>query len=174
MTFQDFTSIVSIATSIFLGVIVYNFTKKKDFQEKLYEQKCIAYQDLLQGCFEYMEKLNMSKEPFRKMYEYTSIEDWQTFCLNGDKELLEEGYTLMKKIHKYYLFIPKKNITMYTEFIKDCLLQVNRMQLFNSKLIIEHTAELIGKYYDLLNGFREDLKIDLIDDALTERLKLQK
>jgi hypothetical protein len=73
-TEETLTTINIFLTSITLvvGYLTYRFSKKKDFEDQLFQIKIEAYKEINEACFKAFQKLDVNSTPFVEMYDFNT------------------------------------------------------------------------------------------------------
>jgi hypothetical protein len=171
-TEQKFTIITILLTAInaFMTYINFRHNRKKEFQEKLFELKLEAFNEINQVCLNAIRRLDINSSPFNEIYEYKNLEAWEEYCEKNIGEQFIKSLDMKDLTYKYGIIIPPCILDKYHEFANLCVAYVTTSTHFETKLIVNLQEKLHNHYIDILNEFRTDLKIETIDDSLKNRL----
>ena len=163
---------VLTAVTLTISYFNYHYSRKKDFQDKLFQIKLDAYKELNAKCYDAFRTLNILSSPFSEIYNFeeNEKEKWDEFFQKEISKLYHVGFKLQETIYGYAHLLPNSVIEQYYEFSNFCLGFVTMSAHFDAGLIINNTDRLWGYYTDLLNTIREDLKIETIDKGLLKRV----
>lgn len=172
ITEQLFTTITVGLTSANVLLTYFNLRhdRKKDFQDKLFQFKIDAYNTLNDACYVAVKRLDINSTPYVEIYNYSDKEKWVKYCeANMGTEIIE-GFKLQDIIFEQAIYLPPDVVKKFFEFSNDCISFVTHVYHFDTSLIITNQDQLWGKYIELLNLIRKDLKIELIDTSLNWRI----
>lgn len=171
-TEQTFTFATIVLTAVNVVMTFFNLRhgKKKEFQDKLFQLKLDAYKELNNSCYETTQRLDINSSPFVEIYDTKDEDQWVKHCKANMREQISKSFDLNKLIYKYSLILPSEIINKYHEFTNESISFVTMSYHFNTGLIIENQDRLWGLYIDILNSFRKDLEIDMIDSGLRKRI----
>lgn len=163
-------SIVLTGINVFLTYSNYKHNRKKDFQDKLYQLKLAAYTELGEACYEAIMRLDINSTPFVQIYDFEEKEKWIKYCEQNMSEQFSKSIEMQKLTYKHTLYLPNKIIDKYHDFTKYCISFVTTSYHFDTDLIISNQDRLWDLYLDILDGFRSDLNIEIIDVDLRTRI----
>lgn len=171
-TEQIFTSITILLTSVNVALIYFSLrqSRRKDFEDKLFQIKLEAYQDLNKFCHENIKRLSINSTPFVEIYDYKDEKEWGEYCVKNMDEQFIKGFELQDLTFKYSLLLPSKIVDKFYDFSNMCIHFVTMSYHFDTGLIINNQDRLWDLYIDLINEFRKDLDIDIIDGGLRQRI----
>lgn len=163
--------------NIFLTVITFavtyaNYThlREKDFQENLYKIKVEAYQNLIEQCLDSWRQLDINAAPFVQIYDFKTKADWEDYYQKEVSGLTHLGFNIQKTIFKEATFLPSKVMETVFEFSNICVRYVVVAVHFDTGLIIEKQDELHELFFEVVNAFRTDLEIEVINESLKSRI----
>jgi hypothetical protein len=171
-TEQTFTLVTIVLTTANAVMTFLNlrYSRKKDFQDKLYQLKLDAYKELNDACYETTQRLDINSSPFVEIYDTKDKDEWLKYCETNMGEQISKSFDLQKLTYKYSLILPADIVDKYHEFTNKCISFVTISYHFDTGLIIENQDRLWDLYIDILNSFRKDLEIDTIDGGLRQRI----
>lgn len=169
---EIFTLINTLLTTLTLTISYFNYhhSRKKDFQDKLFQIKLDAYKDLNAKCYDAYLTLNINSTPFNKIYDFENKADWDVFFDKEFKGLYKVGFQLQESIYGYGYLLPNDVIEKYFDFSNFCLGFVTMSAHFDTALIVDNSDRMWAYYIELLNLIRHDLKIEVIDKGLLKRV----
>ena len=167
-----FTLSTILLTSINVGLTYLNIRngRRKEFEDKLFQLKLDAYNEMNQVCYEAIKRLDINSSPFCDIYNFKEKEEWEKHYTENVNEQLHYGFEMRDLIFKYTLIIPSTIISKYEIFTNHCINYVTICAHFDIEMIMDKENKISDLYYDLLNDFRIDLKIDIIDGGLRQRI----
>lgn len=68
------------------------------------------------------------------------------------------------------MILPSNVVGEYYDFANRCISFVASTYHFETGIISDNQEQLWDKYFDLLNSYREDLNIHIIDESLKQRM----
>jgi hypothetical protein len=162
----------TILTIITLTVTYFNFrhSRKKDFQNKLFQIKLDAYKDLSTKCYDAYLTLDINSTPFNEIYKIETKEDWDSYFVKEITPLYQVGFKLQKSIYAYAYLLPDNIIEQYYAFSNLCLSLVTSSAHFDTELIINNSDQLFEDYVALVKLIKQDLKIEVINKGLLNRV----
>lgn len=171
-TAETFTLCNIVLTSVTLTFTYFNYhhSRKKDFQDKLFQIKLDAYKELNARCYDAYLTLNINSAPFNEIYNIETKEEWDKYFDKEFMGLYKVGFELQEVIYSYAYLLPNDIIEKYYEYSNFCLGFVTMSAHFNTGLIVDNTGRLWEYYTDLVNSIRHDLKIEIIDKGLLKRV----
>lgn len=171
-TEQIFTSVIIILTTINAGITFFNlkFSRRKDFQDKLFQIKLDAFNEMNMACYEATKFLSTNCSPFAEIYKIEEKKDWEIYFQETISVEYHKYFDLQNLTYKYSLVLPPKVVDQYHEFTNRCLSYITMSFHFDAGLLIDSQDKLWENYINLLNEFRGDLKIEKIDGGLRNRL----
>jgi hypothetical protein len=169
---QTFTLATITLTALNVGLTFFNlkYSRKKDFQDKLYQLKLDAYKELNESCYEATQRLDINSTPFVQIYDFKDKNEWTEYCKQNMGEQHHLSFNLQKLTYKNSLILPSDIVDKYHEFTNFCIAFVTSTYHFDTGTIINNQDRLWELYTDLLNSFRKDLKIETIDGGLRQRI----
>lgn len=163
--------------NIFLTVITiavsyanYTHTRQKEFQENLYKIKIETYKKIIEQCHDAWHQLDINSTPFVEIYSIKEKHDWEIYYKKEVVKLIHLGFDIEKIIFKETMFLPTKVMDKVYEFATKCIRYVVIASHFDTGLIIEHQDELHELFFEVVNAFRNDLGIEIIDESLKSRI----
>lgn len=172
-TEETLTTINIFLTSITLvvGYLTYRFSKKKDFEDQLFQIKIEAYKEINEACFKAFQKLDVNSTPFVEMYDFKTENEWRKYYEKEVTPLFYIGFDIEKLVFKHTLFLPPGIVDKFDEYGQYCLSYITQFGHFDSKLNCESSDRLWEMYTELLGLLREDLKVLELDKGLVSRIK---
>lgn len=172
-TEETLTTINIFLTSITLGVgyLTYRFSKKKDFEDKLFQIKIDAFKEINDACFSAYQKLDVNSTPFVEMYDFKSEKEWRKYHKKKITPLFKIGIDIEKLVFKHTLFLPPKIVDKIDNYGQYCLSYITQYGHFDSGLNCESYDRLWEMYTELLGLLREDLKVLELEKGLVSRIK---
>ena len=174
MTMEEtLTTINIILTSMTLvvGYLTYRFSKKKDFEDKLFQIKIEAYKEINNACFKAFQKLDVNSTPFIELYDFKTKEKWEKYYEKNIIPYYNVGIGIEKLVFKHSLFLPQEIVGKVDEYGQFCLSYVTQYSHFNSGLNCESHDRLWELYTELLGLFKENLHVLELDQGLVSRIK---
>lgn len=156
--------------NIILTYFNLRFSRRKEFQDKLFQLKFEAYNELNNACYESVNRLDINSTPFVQIYDFKQKDEWVEYCENNMGNEYKQSHDIQRLMYKYSLILPSDIIEKYYEFTNACISFVTSCYHFDSELISNNQNQLANLYVDLINKFRTDLNIDLIDGSLSRRI----
>jgi hypothetical protein len=162
----------SILTTAALSLAFFNYkhSRKKDFQDKLYQLKLDAYKELNAKCYEAYKQLNSNSWPFSEIYNIEIETEWDTFFVKEVSKLYHVGFELQELIYNHSHILPNEVIEAYNEFSNFCLGFVTKSAHYDTHLIVDSTGRLWGIYTELIDIIRNDLHIEKVNKDLFKRM----
>jgi len=169
---QTFTAITITLTIINAALIYFNLrhSRKKDFQDKLFQLKLDAYKEMNDACYSSIKRLDIESTPFVQIYDIKDKGEWTKYCENNMGEQFQKGFELLDLAYKYTFILPPSVVNKLHEFSNYCISFVTMTYHFDTGLIIDNQERLWDLYTDLTNEFRKDLNIEIIDGSLRQRI----
>jgi hypothetical protein len=169
---EIFTLCNSILTTVALSLTYFNYrhSRKKDFQDKLYQIKLDAYKELNMKCYDAFKQLNINSSPFDEIYNIDTKPEWDIFFLREIPKLYYVGFQLQESIYNYAHILPNDVMESYYDFSNNCLSFVTNSAHFNIELIIDSTDRIWKQYAELIDITRKDLSIEKVDKGLFKRM----
>jgi hypothetical protein len=171
-TEQIFTTITVGLTSVNVLLTYFNLrhSRKKEFQDKLFQFKIGAYKTLNDAYYSAVKRLDVNSTPYVEIYNYTDEKEWVKYCeANMGTEIIE-GFKLQDLVYGQAMYLPRDVVDKFYDFTNDCISFVTHAYHFDTGLIISNHDRLWDKYIELLNLIRKDLNIELIDTGLKHRI----
>lgn len=171
-TEQIFTTITVGLTSVNVLLTYFNLrhSRKKEFQDKLFQFKIDAYKTLNDACYFAIKRLDVNSTPYVEIYNYTDEKEWVKYCeANMGTEIIEV-FKLQDLVYGQAMYLPTDVVDKFYDFTNDCISFVTHAYHFDTGLIISNQDRLWDKYIELLNLIRKDLNIELIDTGLKHRI----
>ena len=167
------TSVNIFLTSITFGVgyLTYKFSKKKDFEDKLFQIKIEAYKEINESCFKAFQKLDVNSTPLVEIYDFKKEKEWKKYYKKNVTKLFSVGLNLEKLVFKHTIFLPPKIVDKLDNYSQYCISFITQYSHFNQKLNVESSDRLWEMYTELLGLLREDLKVLELDKGLVSRIK---
>ena len=167
-----FTLSTILLTSINVALTYFNIrhSRNKEFQDKLFQLKFDAYNEMNQVCYAAIKRLDINSSPFCEIYNFKEKKEWEKYFTERINEQLHFGFEMRDLIFKYTLIIPASIISKYEIFTNHCINYIVVCTHFDTEKIMDKEEKISNLYYDLLNEFRTDLKIDIIDGGLRQRI----
>jgi hypothetical protein len=166
------TTVNIVLTVITIAVSYSNYThiRQKDFQDSLYKIKVEAYKKLIEQCHDAWHQLDINSTPFVQIYDFNTKEEWEDYYKREVAGLVHIGFDIEKTIFKETMFLPAKVMDKVYEFTTKCIRYVVIASHFDTGLIIEQQDELHELFFEVVNTFRSDLGIEVIDESLKSRI----
>jgi len=163
-------NIVLTTITLTISYFSYHHSRKKDFQDKLFQIKLDAYKELNAKCYDAYLTLNINSAPFNEIYKIDTKEEWRKYFDKEFMTLYKVGFQLQKTIYGHAYLLPNDVITKYYDFSNFCLSFVTMAAHYDAGLIIDSTDRMWDYYSDLVNLIRQDLKIEIINKGLLKRV----
>jgi hypothetical protein len=170
------STIVSILTIAFsfaaalVGLLNYQHIRQNEFQSKLFQIKIDAYRRIIEQCHGAYIQLDINTEPFNAIYK-KSKDEWQEYFLKEISPLYKLGFDIESLVYKETIFLPSEVMDCVHNFSQRCLSFVTISSHYDAGLIIEDQNQIHRLYFEVVNSFRKDLNIDLIDQSLIARMR---
>lgn len=145
-------------------------SRKKEFQDKLFQFKIDAYKTLNDACYAAVKRLDVNSTPYFEIYNFTDKDKWAKHCEANIGAEIIEGFKLQDLVYGQAIYLPTDVVDKFYEFTNDCISFVTQSYHFDTGLIILNQDRLWNKYIELLNLIRKDLNIELIDTGLKHRI----
>ena len=172
---ESIFKVVNIIFLIINGYFLYRIflsDRKRKFEDMLYDKKLLLYQEILNKVSEISSILDYSSEPFDSIHKFDDKSEWEKYCEKEIFPLISHGMNLLEDIQKLYsLLIPEKILKILENFSMYSVRFVVESYHFEGEIILEKQLKMLNIKFDLINEMRSDLKIDLIDESLKDRLK---
>src|SRR5664279_5851377 len=100
-TEQIFTTITVGLTSVNVLLTYFNFrrSRKKEFQDKLFQFKVDAYKTLNDACYGAVKRLDINSSPYVAIYDYSDEAEWVKYCeANMGTEIIH-GFKLQDLVY---------------------------------------------------------------------------
>ena len=120
--------------------------------------------------YETWRQLDINSTPFVQIYDFNNKEDWQKYYEKEVGKLVHLGFDIRKTIFKETTFLPSKVMDTVFEFSNKCISYVVVASHFDTGLIIERQDELHKLFFDVVDAFRNDLGIEVINESLKIRI----
>lgn len=122
-TIEIITLSNTVLTTITLTLTYFNYhhSRKKDFQDKLFQIKLDAYKELNAKCYDAYLTLNINSEPFNEIYKIDTKDEWDRYFDKEFMGLYKVGFQLQETIYGYAYLLPNDVITKYYDFSNFCL-----------------------------------------------------
>lgn len=171
-TLEIITLCNTILTTAALTVTYFNYhhSRKKDFQDKLFQIKLDAYKELNAKCYDAYLKLNINSHPFNEVYNIISKTAWDIYFDKEITKLYHVGFNLQETIYSYSYLLPNDVIEKYYNFSSFCLSFITNSAHYDTGLMSDTTEKLWENYTQLINLIRHDLNIEMIDKGLLKRI----
>jgi len=162
----------TVLTTVTLALAYFNYShsRKKDFQDKLYQLKLDAYKDLNAKCYDAYLALSSNAEPFDQLNEIDTPEEWDKVLGKASSKLYKIGYGLQESFFGYAYLLPDKVLDQYHEYSNFCIGFATMAFHYDTVLIADNTDRLWDYYTGLVNLIRQDLNIEVIDKGLLKRV----
>lgn len=173
MTTTEILTTVNIGLTVITIAVSYaNYThiRQKNFQENLYKIKLEAYKKLIDQCLDTWRQLDINASPFVEIYDFDTKDEWEKYYEKEVGKLVHLGFDIQKTIFKETTFLPSKVMDTVFEFSNKCIRYVVIAAHFDTGLIIERQDELHELFFEVVNVFRKDLGIEIIDESLKSRI----
>lgn len=144
--------------------------RKKDFEDQLFKEKFDTYKMLIEDAYDAIVKLDVNASPFVEIYDIKTKEEWETYFQKHAGRMFEIGFGLEEKIRKKSIYLPVNVVDKFVEYSNLCVWYVTNCFHYDTGLIIDVQDKLLDLFFDLTNEIRSDLKIDLIDESLKNRM----
>lgn len=154
-----------------VGYLTYKFSKKKDFEDKLFQIKIEAYKEINEACFKAFQKLDVNSTPLVEIYDFKNEKEWKNYYEKKVTKLFNIGFNLEKLTFKYTIFLPPEIVDKFDEYGQYCISYITQYSHFDSRLNCESYDRLWEMYTELLGLLREDLKVLELDKGLVSRIK---
>ncbi len=171
-TDQIFITITVVLTSINVLLTYFNLrhSRKKEFQDKLFQFKIDAYKLLNEACYSAVKRLDINSKPYVEIYKFTDKKEWVKYCeANMGAEIID-GFKLQDLVYGQAMYLPADVVDKFYCFTNNCISFVTQAYHFDTGLIISNQDRLWEEYIELLNLIRKDLNIELIDTGLRHRI----
>ncbi len=173
MTTPEILTTVNIfLTVITIAVSYANYThiRQKDFQDNLYKIKVEAYKKLIDQCLDTWRQLDINSTPFVQIYDFKTKEEWQAYYEQEVGKLVHLGFDIQKSIFRETTFLPSKVMDTVFAFSEKSIRYVVNAVHFDTGVIVAGQDELHELFFDVVNAFRTDLGIEVINDSLKSRI----
>lgn len=165
-----FVTILLTLANVLITFFNMRYGRKKDFQDKLFNLKLDAYREINEAAYQATRRLQINSEPFNRIYDFKNKDEWAKFCEVNLNEQFKESFELQLLTYKHSLILPSIVVDKYHDFTGLCVAFVTMTHHFDTGLIVENQDRLWEMYIDLLNEFRKDLRIEIIDSSLQKRV----
>lgn len=167
-----FTLSTILLTSINVGLTYLNIknSRRKEFQDKLFQLKLDAYKEMNDVCYNATKRLNVNSFPFCEIYNFKDKKEWENYCIKNMGEQFHLGFGMQDLTYKYSLILPKSVVEKYYDFTNYCINFITTTYHFDTGLMIDNQERIWDLYNKLLNEFRKDLNIEIIDGGLQQRI----
>lgn len=171
---EPIANIILTFINVILTYFNFSTSRKKDFEDKLYQLKIDIYQDLSHKLQSHILRLDINQEPFIKLYEIRDNKKWTKYLQNTTADIIGDTIDIQNEIFKHYHILPQKVIQKYSELTELFLGFIAQSYHGDSGILIGVQDKVWDKYYDFLKTLRNDLKIEEIDSSLNERISSSK
>ncbi|MEZ0485403.1 hypothetical protein [Fibrella aquatica] len=163
--------ILAVLSFLLSGILVYWRENKKQFQEKIFEQKLGAYKEIIEELGMYYEDV-FSFLNYFQFYEQ-SAEQWLIDSKPYFAEYFPKAFALKRLYYKNLILLPEPLLTHLDEVLGRCIRHITVHHHIHTTIPLDSHDEL----YDLIAAFaekaREDLSISVLNGTLNKRLAHQ-
>ena len=164
------TNIILTAIALAVGYSNFKHLREKDFHDILYKTKFDTYKIIIDQCLDVWRQLDINSTPFVEIYDIKDKADWEIYHEKEISKLIHLGFDIQKTVFKYTTYLPGNVMDKVFEFSEKCIRYVVIAYHFDTGLIIEKQDELHKLFFEVVNSFRSDLGIEIIDESLKTRL----
>lgn len=160
--------ILAINVGLIYWTLIHN--RKKDFEDQLFKEKFDIYKSLIESAYDALKKLDINSSPFVEIYDIKTKKEWEEYIQKEAGKMFKIGFGLEDKIRKKSIYLPATVVEKFIEYARLCVWYVTNTYHYDTGSIIDVQDKLWGLFFDLTNEIRADLKIDLIDESLKNRI----
>ena len=165
------TNICLTFVTLIITYFSYRFSKKKDLEDKLFDEKTEIYKEINQLCYSAYHQISPKVIDLKHIENCNNKNQSDNNFENEILKLKQKGIEIEDKLFTNILFIPSNVVKEVQEYSRKIVSYVESYPSTDTKLKKENHIELWDNYQTILITMRHDLKINNIDKSLLNRIE---